>query len=248
MLGAYEVVVGLVVGAIVVGGAAFLLYFVRLNPSRIPDPKIRHRPMRWMWASFFSFWFVVAFAMGYAESAIVDWSLTFELALYLVPALFWTAVLSLGFAKWVFDRRASGPTLLDLAPAVRTRGLPKWAALPLIASGVAAGAAWLPGVSDDASAIYQRVFWSVLLVTLGVLTLVQASPGLKICQNGIWIFQGLLKWGTIKSYHWEGEPVCVLMIQTRSKLPFLHSGAIAFPTEHVDATKELLKENCLIVS
>ena len=254
MFGAYETIVGLIIAAIVVGGAAFGLYFMRLNNSKhMPDPvrKAINRRSIWMWAVLFSLWFILVLVMSYAEHANPGWSLTWRLSMYLVPTIFWVALLSFGLAKWVFDRRASGPTVLDVAAfpartlpkwsALLSGTLPKWCALLLIACGVVVGVVGLITTFDETSAI---MFWSVLLVAGGVLSLVEASSKIQICENGIWVYLGLLKWDKIKSYHWEGEPNCVLMFQTRSRVPFLRSGAIAIPEENKDAVDELLKEHC----
>jgi hypothetical protein len=51
----------------------------------------------------------------------------------------------------------------------------------------------------------------------------------------------LLKWQKIQSYQWEGETDSTLMLQAKTKLPFLGRGALPVPIEHKDAVDELIK-------
>lgn len=65
---------------------------------------------------------------------------------------------------------------------------------------------------------------------------------LQIFENGIWQYWSLLKWQKLESYEWRGGANPTLMLQTKTKLPFLGRGALPVPAEHKEAASELLEK------
>ena len=85
-------------------------------------------------------------------------------------------------------------------------------------------------------------------LTFCVYWVIMAFGRLQIRQNGIWQFWSLLKWQKIDSYEWKGESDSTLILQTKTKLPFLGRGALPVPLEHRDAVEDLMKKYCLFDS
>jgi len=86
---------------------------------------------------------------------------------------------------------------------------------------------------------------SLFCIAFALFWIISAFSRLQIRQNGIWAYGGLLKWGKIKSYQWEGKSDCILMIKSKSRipLPFVRS-ALTVPIENKSAVDDLLKKHC----
>ena len=65
-------------------------------------------------------------------------------------------------------------------------------------------------------------------LTFVLFYLFMAFGRLQICAEGIWQYNGLLRWRQIKSYQWKES---TLVIVVNSKLPFLGRGALPIPAE-----------------
>jgi protein-S-isoprenylcysteine O-methyltransferase Ste14 len=74
--------------------------------------------------------------------------------------------------------------------------------------------------------------------------LIMASGRLQIRQNGIWSYWGLLRWDKLRSYRWEGETDCTLILQVKTRFRVLGNGALPVPIEQKHSLDELLNKHC----
>lgn len=78
-------------------------------------------------------------------------------------------------------------------------------------------------------------------ISFSVYWLVMALGRLQIRDNGIWQYWGLLKWDKLQHYQWEGDS---LLLQAKTRFPFLGRGALPVPAEHKRSIEEFLRKHC----
>lgn len=133
--------------------------------------------------------------------------------------------------SWVWGRASSGAVLLDCGPHP-TRVLFIMNAVFMALSGCGV----LGSVPDMAGGV-----GSLLLFSFACYWGLMASGRLQVCENGLWQYWSLLKWGKIKSYHWKGQSDATLMVQTTNRFAFLGRGALPVRKEFQQAVDELVQ-------
>ncbi len=182
---------------------------------------------------------VVWLATTLAISLILGQSLRASwLSAYLI-LLALLGICSLG--SWFYGRNTAGPVILDCGAHPSKRPfLFNAASVALLGTG--GGLAF--GKSGAVFGIAFGTFSAVFGIVFGIYWLIMAFGRLQIRQNGIWSYWGLLKWDRLKSYRWEGDTDCTLMLQAKSRLPFRGRGALPVPMEHKNRIDELLQQHC----
>jgi len=68
----------------------------------------------------------------------------------------------------------------------------------------------------------------VLTILFSAFYLIMGLGRMKLCANGIWIYQELIKWERIKYCEWQGND---LLVEYHTKWPFPAKGVISFPPD-----------------
>jgi hypothetical protein len=152
--------------------------------------------------------------------------------------VFWAVVFSMCVWVFLFGRRAAGPVLLDCGPhPMRFLFLLQAVLFALLTAG---------GVPFHAFDTIGK--FGVAGTFFGITaTLWYAAMGLgrlQVREEGLWQYWGLLKWHKIETWEWKSDSECALMLQAKTKFPFLGRGALPVPIEHKEATDALLRANC----
>lgn len=146
------------------------------------------------------------------------------------------------FFNWLYGKKQSGSLLLDCGPHP-TRKLFIIVAAIFLLLGVYGSVDFF---ANDFHSHLVEVSLSFFLFSGYFLML--AVGRLQIREQGIWQYWSLLKWRKIENYHWEGETDSALMLQVKTKFPFLARGALPVAAEHKDAIGELIKKNVAVDS
>ena len=132
--------------------------------------------------------------------------------------IFWCGSLLLMLVGFQRDRSAKGPVEIDCGhPPMRWLFILNAVLLPFIILGRS-----YPLPSNFIGLRIGVAF------SFALFYLFQAFGRLQICTEGIWGYNGLLRWQQIKSYQWKDS---TLVIFVNAKLPFLGRGALDFPPE-----------------
>ena len=150
--------------------------------------------------------------------------------------IFWILTFAVFVFGWLYGKNGSGSVLLDCGPHP-TRSLFLINAVLFLLMGAGGSFAFVANNFDKFG-----IAGALFGVTFSIYWVIMASGRLQIREYGIWQYWGLLKWQKIKSYQWEGETDSTLMLQAKTKLPFLGRGALPVPIEHKDAIDELIKQ------
>jgi hypothetical protein len=149
-------------------------------------------------------------------------------------AIFWVVIFT-GFVLVFFiGRMKRGDVLLDCGHHP-TRALFLLNAVLFtflgLGGGFASDAFGTVGIAGALFGLSFSVYW--VLISFG---------RLQIVENGIWQYWSLLRWRRIESYEWKGDANSTLMLQAKTKLPFLGRGALPVSIEHKEAVSELLEQ------
>ena len=178
---------------------------------------------------------VLAFAISavFQQSVGESW--------WMALATSWALVFAIFVFSWLYGKNRGGAVLLDCGSHPTRKLFLINAALFLLmgAGGSFAFSVDSFGEFRIASALFGFTFG----FTFSIYFVIMASGRLQIREQGIWQYWGLLKWQNIKSYEWEGEADATLMLQARTRLPFLGRGALPVPVEHKDAVDELIRQH-----
>lgn len=151
----------------------------------------------------------------------------------IASAIFWIAIFATIVLTFLIGRAKRGAIVLDCGHHP-TRALFLFNAVIFaflgLAGGFASDAFDTLGIASTLYGITFSAFW--VLMSFG---------RLQIVEDGIWQYWSLLKWQQIESYELQGGADATLMLQTRTKLPFLGRGALPVPAEHKEAVSELLE-------
>ncbi len=153
---------------------------------------------------------------------------TFSSSFGLAFDLFWIGSLVLFAFFWLRGRRVGGRVLLDCGP----RPL-RWLFLLNAATGVFL--AW-----EGASAEVPVLPGGLRYVLLAAFWIFMAFGRLQFRENGIWAYDGLLRWSNVVTYHAADDGTLVL--RTRGFWSFLRS-ALQVPPEQREAVEKLLLEH-----
>jgi hypothetical protein len=148
-------------------------------------------------------------------------------------AVFWVATFAAFVLTLLIGRAKRGAIVLDCGHHP-TRALFLFNAVIFAFLGLAGGFA---SNAFDTLGIASALFG----ITFSVYWLLMSFGRLQIVENGIWQYWSLLKWQQIESYEWHGGADATLMLQTKTKLPFLGRGALPVPAEHKEAVSGLLE-------
>lgn len=86
---------------------------------------------------------------------------------------------------------------------------------------------------------------AVFFGTFALYWLVMASGRLQICENGLWLYWGLMPWDKIGHYEWKND---TLLIQSSARFAVLRKGAVPVSPIDQPAVEELLRENVHLTS
>ncbi len=117
-------------------------------------------------------------------------------------------VLIYKFNSWLVGIRSRGEVLLDIGFIKDRDGLIFGCFLFLLMDLIL-------NFGDWSLARTFRMGGHFYLITVAFFLWVVANSSLKITQNGIWVYTGLIRWRDIDSYYWEGDSK--LIIKTKWK-------------------------------
>ena len=149
--------------------------------------------------------------------------------------IFWIFIFTTFLVGWLHAKATSGPVLLDCGPHPFKKLFFFQAAFFLLFFGGSGLVRFLD--KSDTRGIAGTLFG----VTMAIYWIVMASGRLQIRENGIWQYWGLLKWDRLQSYKWEGDS---LLVEAKTRFPFLGKGALPVPTEHKTSIEEFLTKHC----
>lgn len=84
------------------------------------------------------------------------------------------------------------------------------------------------------------VAWIGLCVAILVYQSLTIWGRLQFRANGIWCYVGLVRWKQIVSWKWTGSTGTTLLVQSRSRLGMLATGAVPIPHELKARVEELM--------
>ena len=170
-------------------------------------------------------WLLLAWAIEFLAGRPVDYvrPISYALLCGLIFVVF--------FVSWLRELSKKGTALLDCGPHPTQRAFSLIGILFLIAS-VAGFTVWpeLPTAVAAAFGIAFGMYW-----------LVMASGRLQVCDNGIWVYWGLLPWNKISSYQWSGDSTFLYEV---NRPVLLSRGALPVPPQHRDEFDRLLRAHC----
>ena len=159
---------------------------------------------------------------------------TFRDSVAISFAVFWVAIFTAVVLTFLIGRGNRGAILLDCGHHP-TRALFLFNAVVFAFLGLggvfASNTFDTVGIASALFGITSSIYW--VLISFG---------RLQIVENGIWQYWSLLKWQKVESHEWQGDATSTLMLQTKTRLPFLGRGALPVPAEHKDAVSELLEK------
>jgi len=135
----------------------------------------------------------------------------------------------------VFGRLSAGNVLLDCGPFPAPRRNFQIAVI------FVASLACAISIFFMASDVWFGIMILIFLLAAALHSLIASMGRLQVCQNGLYLYWGLMRWDKIQSYRWEGDTDATLMLQAKSKLPFLGRGAVPIAIEQKAAVETLLQ-------
>lgn len=157
---------------------------------------------------------------------------TFRDSSVIAFAIFWVAIFAAFVLTFLFGHGKRAAILLDCGYHP-TRALFLFNAVFFAFLGLGAG---------FASITFDTLGIALFAITVSVYWVLMSFGRLQIVENGIWLYWNLLKWQKLESYEWQGDANPTLMLQTKTKLPFLGRGALPVSAEHKEAVSELLEQ------
>jgi hypothetical protein len=150
-------------------------------------------------------------------------------------AIFWVVIFAAFVLAFFIGRMKRGEILLDCGqhPA---KALFLFNAVVFAFIGLGGGFA---SKGNDTIGITSALFG----LTFSAYWVLICFGRLQIVENGIWQYWNLLKWQKIEAYEWKGNANSTLMLQAKTKIPFLGRGALPVPTEYKEAVSELLEKH-----
>lgn len=91
----------------------------------------------------------------------------------------------------------------------------------------------------DAQVGHSLLLRITLACSFAAVYLLEAFGHLQLYTNGIWLYNRLLPWNRINSYHWEGT---TLMLEFRGLFQLTWNSALPFPAEVKDAVEAILHQ------
>jgi hypothetical protein len=170
--------------------------------------------------------------MAFGVSALTG--RTFRDSAVIAFGIFWIGIFVAFVSTFLIGRRKRGEVLLDCGHHP-TRALFLLNAAIFAFLGLGGGFA---SNTLDSLGIASALFG----ITFSAYWVLLACGRLQIVENGIWQYWSLLKWQKLQSYEWQGNSRPTLMLQTKTKLPFLGRGALPIPAEHKEAFSKLLEQ------
>lgn len=148
----------------------------------------------------------VNFGVAWAISHLTG--LDFKSSLEICLAICFVISLMYQFDRWLDGTRSRGEVLVDIGFIKDRDGLIFACFLFLLMDLIL-------NFGDWSLARTFRMGGHFYLITVAFFLWVGANSSLKITQNGIWVYTGLIRWQDIHSYYWEGD--CKLIIKTKGK-------------------------------
>ena len=148
----------------------------------------------------------VNFGVAWAISHLTG--LDFKSSLEICLAICFVISLMYQFDRWLDGTRSRGEVLVDIGFIKDRDGLIFGCFLFLLMDLIL-------NFGDWSLARTFRMGGHFYLITVAFFLWVVANSSLKITQNGIWVYTGLIRWQDIHSYYWEGD--CKLIIKTKGK-------------------------------
>ncbi len=159
---------------------------------------------------------------------------TFQDSAAIAFGIFWIGIFVAFVSTFLIGRGKRGEVLLDCGHHP-TRALFLLNAAIFAFLGLGGGFA---SNTFDSLGIASALFG----VTFSAYWVLMSLGRLQVVENGIWRYWSLLKWQKLHSYEWQGNSRPTLMLQTKTKLPFLGRGALPIPAEHKEAFSKLLEQ------
>ncbi len=148
-----------------------------------------------------------------------------------------------GMVSQVLGRARCGDVLLDCGPFPARKRFFFAFAIAFVASVglffVGVGYLLASGGADG----FLLTGSAVLSFIFSMYFLYIATGRLLICENGMFLYWGLLRWNKIESYRWEGATDATLMLQVKSRFFPLKRGALPVAIEQKDAVDALLQQH-----
>jgi len=176
---------------------------------------------------------IVLWPVCFLIAQVINWAFDvgFTLALGGVFGSVFAICFPVFLVSMILDRARAGKVLMDCGPFPARKM--HWISAAVTFVGGVAVLITSTGTLAVCAAVFLFAFSSYFLVT--------SMGRLQICENGVFTYWGLLPWGKIKSYRWEGESDATLMVQTKSRFSFTGHGAIPIAVEQKKAVDALLQ-------
>lgn len=164
---------------------------------------------------------------------------SFSFALLLSYVGFMVGVLAGFSVGWIRGRLRKGTVLRDCGTHP-TRWLFFFNAALFLFLG------WNTG--EDAFTGNFNIYRTGVAVFFGMFALywlVMASGRLQICENGLWLYWGLMPWDKIGQYEWKND---TLLLKSNARFAVLRKGAIPVSPVDQPAVEELLRQHVSLSS
>jgi len=152
-------------------------------------------------------------------------------------AIFWVGCSVASVVVWLHGLRRRGRLLLDCGAHPTRRSFLIMAALFFVGSVM------------GFLFFFDHRFgqWGTLFALLfAAYWLFMAAGSLRIYEQGVWVYWGLMRWKRVERYTWADDGT--LIVKTSGPLSFLSRAAIPVPAERIDEFERLLSERVSIVS
>lgn len=209
---------------------AVMYFFRRWMAKRLPAPVRRRGQLNALICGVGVL--VVLGLLAVAIWAIFKQPIAFSAAIAF--GIFWGLIFTAFLAGWLYAKGTAGPLLLDCGPHPTKNLFLFNAAFFLLFFGGGGLARFVD--KFDMFGVAGMLFG----VTFAIYSAVIASGRLQIREKGIWQYWSLLKWDRLQSYKWEGDS---LLLQAKTRFPFLGKGALPVPSEHKTAIEEFLTKH-----
>jgi hypothetical protein len=181
---------------------------------------------------------IVVLGLATAVSMFV-FQQTFSFSLLISYVGLMVAILLAFTGGWFYGRTHRGPVLLDCG-AHPTRWLFFLKAAFFLFLG------WNSGSETftENFNIY-RTGVGVFFAAFSLYWLVMASGRLQICENGLWLYWGLMPWHKIGHYEWKND---TLLLRSKARFALLRKGAVPVSSVDQPSVEELLQKNVSLTS
>lgn len=228
------ILVALILGFVVLNAAVIIgiIYLVRRWTSKSVPAPVQERGQ----ANALICGVAVVAVLGLLVAGI--WAIfnrSFASSAIIAFGVFWIFIFTAFVASWLHGKATSGSLLLDCGPHPQKKLFLLQAAFFLLFFGGGGLARFL--TKSDVAGIANMLFG----ISVAIYWVMMSAGRVQVRENGIWQFWSLLKWNKIQSYEWQND---ALLLQAKTRFPFLGKGAVQVPDEHKSSLDTFLIKHC----